>query len=544
MKIKITFFVFFIFINQLFAYPDAVMQQVQFTGNNICTYFNNFGVFNQNFGVTGLPGLTWHCNQTETYCFTSGLSACAYINGVFGMFSCSWKGELAPGFISGDSLYITNPDFKIYRVTPHDSPWQNPDFANWYKMVPFGAPYEDFNGNCIFEPGIDRPGVPGSEQTIFVCMTDLDIANHIAGEGFGGGIVNPLLYAEVRMTAWGYDLRLPDVMYIKYEIINKGKYSWDSAYFSMYCDPDIMSSISPTSDYTGCDTSMNLGFAYGSDTVNVYGAYGMRLLRGPVNRETGDTLYMTSFTHNKMPENPCENTTSNPYSAYNSAKGYKPDLTPYMNPVFTPPARTKFIFSGDPESNTGWTPKKGYILNCGGNDTGTFLPVFPENDRMFLMNTGAGNLRILPADTQRIFFSQMIAQGTTNLNSVTKLKTLSYKADLFFREDIEKTLLSCQADLLPGDYTISQNYPNPFNNSTTIQFTVPRNSYIKIVIYDLLGREIARPVDGQVPAGYHEVNFSASDLASGVYFYRMIAVDNTVSSAIKPGKFQKMVLIK
>ena len=112
MKIKITVFAFFILINQLSAYPDAVKQKVQFTGNSICTYFNNFGVFNQNFGSTGLPGLTWHCNQIETYCFTSGLSALAYINGAFGMFSCSWKGELAPGYIS-DSVFINTPDFNF-----------------------------------------------------------------------------------------------------------------------------------------------------------------------------------------------------------------------------------------------------------------------------------------------------------------------------------------------------------------------------------------------------------------------------------------------
>jgi hypothetical protein len=56
--------------------------------------------------------------------------------------------------------------------------------------------------------------------------------------------------------------------------------------------------------------------------------------------------------------------------------------------------------------------------------------------------------------------------------------------------------------------------------------------------------EVARPVNGQMPAGYHEMNFSSADLASGVYFYRMIIVDNSVSSAVKPGKFQKMIIIK
>lgn len=543
MKTGILIFAFLMFSIKADAYPDAVMQQVQFTGNNICTYFNNFGVFNQLYGTTTVPGLYWHCNNSEVYAFGTGLSALVYINGRYGMYSCSYKGELAPGYIS-DSVFITNSDFKLYKVSPHDSPWQNPDFANWYKMIPYGAPFEDMNNNCIFEYGIDRPGVPGSEQTIFVCMTDLDINNHQSSEGLGGGIVDPLLYAEVRLTVWGYDLRLPDVLYLRYEIINKGKYSWDSTYFAMYVDPEIMSNTNPFNDYIGCDTAQNLGYAYSALTGQLFGAYGMRLLRGPVNRTTGDTLYMTSFTHNRMSEGQCEYGNNNPYTAYNSVRGYKPDKSPYMNPVFNPPLRTKFIFSGDPESNTGWTPDKGYILNCGGKDTGAFLPAFPGGDRVFILNTGAGDLRIFPNDTQRIYFAQMIAKGTTNPNSVTKLKILSENADLFFREDVEKTLDACRADLLPDDYTIAQNYPNPFNNTTTIQFTVPRSSYIKIVIYDLLGREVARPVDGQMPAGYHSINFSSGNLASGVYFYRMIAVDNTYNNSVKPGRFQKMVLIK
>jgi hypothetical protein len=543
MKTKTLIFAFLLFLFHLNAYPNAIMQTKKYTGNNICTYFNNFGVFNQNFSTTNTPGLEWHCNNAETYVFTSGLSALVYIKGEFGMFSCSYKGELAPGYIN-DSVFITNSDFKIYKVSPHDSPWQNPDYANWYKMIPFGAPYEDVNNNCIFETGIDKPGVPGSEQTIFICMTDLDIDNHNIGEGFGGGIVNPLLFAEVRLTSWGYNISLPDIQYFRYEIINKGKYSWDSTYFSIYCDPDIMLNQSISGDFIGCDTSRNLGFAYSANTSHVYGAYGMRILRGPVNRTTGDTLYMTSFTHNRMLGSQCENISGNPFFAYNNAKGYKPDRTPYMNPVFTPPVRTKYIFSGDPELNTGWTPNKGYIFNCGGNDTGAFLPSVPGADRISLLNTGADNLRIFPNDTQRIYFAQLIAKGNSNPNSVTQVKRTADIADLVFKKDIEKELSHCPPVILPDDFTIAQNYPNPFNNSTIIQYTVPRSSYIKIAIYDLLGREIARPVNGQVPPGYHQVNFSSANLASGVYFYRMIVVDNSVSSAVKPGKIQKMVVIK
>lgn len=526
------------------VYSFAIMQTSRFTGNNICTYFNSFGVFNNDMRTVNTPGLTWHCNPAETYCFTSGLNLCAYVNGGFGMFACSYRGELAPGYIN-DSLFITNSDFKIYKVSSYDNTWTNPDYANWYKMIPYGAPYEDINNNCIYETGIDKPGVPESAQTIFVCMTDMDVDNHNIGEGFGGGVVDPLLIAEVRLTSWGYNISLPDILYLRYEIINKNKYSWDSTYFGMYCDPDIMYSQSNAGEFIGCDTNRNLGFAYSADSVNTFGAYGMRLLRGPVNRLTGDTLYMTSFTHSRLFGGACEWEVGGiPFGAYNYMRGYKMDKTPYMNPAFNPPVRTKYVFSGDPELNTGWTRKKGYIYNCGGNDTGLYVPQVYGGDKRFHLNTGADNLRIFPNDTQRIYFAQMIALGSSNENSVTQVKRLSDIADIVFIKDIEKKLYNCMSAPMPRDFTISQNYPNPFNNSTIIQYTVPGTSYIKIVIYDLLGREISRPVDGQVPAGFHEVNFNAANLSSGVYFYRMIVVDNSVSSAVKPGKFQKMVVIK
>jgi flagellar hook assembly protein FlgD len=74
---------------------------------------------------------------------------------------------------------------------------------------------------------------------------------------------------------------------------------------------------------------------------------------------------------------------------------------------------------------------------------------------------------------------------------------------------------------IPDKYGIEQNYPNPFNPSTQIQFQLPENNSVKLQIFDILGNLVTTLVDEQMEAGYHSVNWSASNLASGIYFYRM-----------------------
>jgi hypothetical protein len=77
---------------------------------------------------------------------------------------------------------------------------------------------------------------------------------------------------------------------------------------------------------------------------------------------------------------------------------------------------------------------------------------------------------------------------------------------------------------LPQKYNLSQNYPNPFNPTTKIDFDLPFDSRVRIVIYDMLGREVKTLVSGELKqAGYYTIDLNAVNLASGIYFYRMIA---------------------
>jgi len=76
---------------------------------------------------------------------------------------------------------------------------------------------------------------------------------------------------------------------------------------------------------------------------------------------------------------------------------------------------------------------------------------------------------------------------------------------------------------LPESFILEQNYPNPFNPSTTIGFQLPEKSYVEITVYDVLGNEVATLVDEYKPAGRYEIEFNASGLSTGVYFYRLQA---------------------
>jgi len=89
---------------------------------------------------------------------------------------------------------------------------------------------------------------------------------------------------------------------------------------------------------------------------------------------------------------------------------------------------------------------------------------------------------------------------------------------------------------IPNDYILLQNYPNPFNPSTTIDYVVPKNSWVTLKVYDILGNEVAVISDGYRAAGLHSVTFDASTLASGVYYYTLKAPDFTDT--------KRMILVK
>jgi C1A family cysteine protease len=80
-----------------------------------------------------------------------------------------------------------------------------------------------------------------------------------------------------------------------------------------------------------------------------------------------------------------------------------------------------------------------------------------------------------------------------------------------------------QDDALPEDYVLRQNYPNPFNPVTTIEFSLPTTTHITLTVYDISGQEVIRLVNKEYPSGTHQYQWDASNLASGIYYYQIIA---------------------
>lgn len=88
----------------------------------------------------------------------------------------------------------------------------------------------------------------------------------------------------------------------------------------------------------------------------------------------------------------------------------------------------------------------------------------------------------------------------------------------------------------PGKFELEQNYPNPSNPTTTIGYMIPSDALVKIVVYDMAGKEVQTLVNAQHTAGYHKAEFNGSGLSSGIYIYKITAGDYS--------NVKKMILIK
>ncbi|HED06203.1 MAG TPA: T9SS type A sorting domain-containing protein [Ignavibacteria bacterium] len=182
----------------------------------------------------------------------------------------------------------------------------------------------------------------------------------------------------------------------------------------------------------------------------------------------------------------------------------------------------------------------GVLTNQGGVPSGYFDDI---NNQYwtYVHSNNAGSVVIRRAvhsdfNSQLTSFSTVLSGPIIGETFTTTTESPGITLNTFLLTNVELV-----NDNIPVKFSLVQNYPNPFNPSTTIEYSIPtvetRHALsVQLKIYDILGREVAVLINEQQQPGYYKVNFDASALSSGMYFYRIIA-----------GKFvqtKKMVLLK
>ena len=162
---------------------------------------------------------------------------------------------------------------------------------------------------------------------------------------------------------------------------------------------------------------------------------------------------------------------------------------------------------------------------------------YPADEMLMLprsisMEQGA-NSRLSKIDTVsgRILLHQIVSDEeiTFDLSSYSRNQSnldISYQFVDQNNNTVSSGYLDYELKPIPGTFALKDNYPNPFNPSTTIRFDLPTDAMVNIIIYDITGREVARPLSTRKNAGYHSAvwnskNFNGESVSAGIYFYQI-----------------------
>jgi hypothetical protein len=200
--------------------------------------------------------------------------------------------------------------------------------------------------------------------------------------------------------------------------------------------------------------------------------------------------------------------------AWNIARGYDKAGNVIIDSVTRAP--TRFPWSGDPLKGTGW-----------------IYSDMTEGEAGFLFFTGP--FTFAPGDTQWAMIGLLPAASFNKLDAIRAVRNNAARLRAMSYQEIALPMpLAVQESAhLPSGTMLFQNYPNPFNPITRIRYSVPAQSGrdgqvpgvidVKVVVYDLLGREIGVLVNAKKHPGSYQVTFDGTGLASGVYIYRLTA---------------------
>ena len=556
----------------LFVSTLQAQSEFRFFINNINLPINNYGVL---AAVNIPPDGSGGRYLGIEFLFSGGFFLSGY-NGDTLWANAQASASLIENYLPGNVDSNQNdPRFRIYVVKESDQPFGG-SWQKWSLAVDIGAEFYDgdndgvynsvdLNGNGEWDINEDRPDIIGDQ--IAWCVFNDGVTPRLRFENV------PPLGIEIHQTVFGYKSssapQLKNVLFIRYKILNKGTVNslLDSVYFTAWADADL--GVVFDDDLVGSDTLTNSGFIYGLDPDPGFGdevpSFFINLLQGPYSYIPGetfidnnfngtyedsidtplDTAYnhqgplkgiqlfpgaknqiMTAFTH-YIASDPIRGDPNDEFEARNYMLGLLKLGEPmdpcddYWSSVFggipCEAIDPLFWFSGDPETNYGW-------LNTG-----------PTDQRM-LVDTGPFSLEVDKPIT--IIVGYTIGQGDSPLNSVTVGKEVSAFVQQFYQSNFDDNILPVEEEnnLIVDEFKLFQNYPNPFNPVTRIKFQIPQAGKVTIKIYDILGAEVTTLLNEERPTGIYEIDFNASRLASGVYFYQLKA-----GSYIET---KKMILLK
>lgn len=357
-------------------------------------------------------------------------------------------------------LFRVRPDYKTGNLTSDAATFNNipvgqvtdahiqalreqyeKDWNEWPASE--GAPFADLNGNGTYEPDVDIPGVPGASQTIFIKYDD-----RLSESNYG----SPPIGLEVSETYWAYAYSgaLGNVIYKKVDMVYKGlptskpDSKIDSMYIVQWADPDVGTY---SDDFAGCDTTLDLGYAYSSQATDAtYAGLGLAppavgydFLQG-VSVYTGNPNDSAIFNLqwrkgykyvNRKPMSSfiyfaAGGTWSDPTFNYNGSlefynlmRGYKPrprypSAEPFPSSVADVTPEGTFLLTGDPVTGTG---------KLDGSVDG------PGDRRIMVVN---GPFTLRRGDTAQVVIGLVYGLGTDNLSSVAALKKNDLTAQIVY----------------------------------------------------------------------------------------------------------------
>ena len=567
----------------LFVFQISILAQTQMNINSIGMTLKNNGSINDAIF------------QESGFLYTGGFYLAGKSNNSLwgnGVFPSSTKMvDYLPGNMNSDS----SKEYRMFVVEASDSDFSN-SWLDWENAVNQGALFYDGNNDGIYNPvdlntngqwdeNEDKPDLIGDYTAWCVFNDSVPSEERRFSEMSAMGI-------EIRQTVFAFnnnhDKNLSNTFFIRYIIENMGKVNnvFDSVYFGIATDPDI--GFAYGKDYSGSDTTLNSIYAYkteADDSDSYFSGYGINppsffstLLQGPKTYIAGKTFF--DYNNNGIFEDgidtPLDTAIINrgsllgtesfygaknqkmiaataiwkstilladpndPTELYNYLTGGKrQDGTPIIISEFNagngkelsgaeikniPP---EYIFSGNPVEKVGW------------------LCINPFDYRLI---NSTGPFELKTNEPIEIIAAYIIGRGDSPINSITSAKEITQNIIDVYKRNFTNIPVSVNnnSENIISDFRLEQNYPNPFNPSTTIKYSIPSTQtpllggagggFVTLKIYDILGREVATLVNKQQKAGNYEVQFDASNLTSGIYFY-----------CLQSGSFnesKKMILLK